>query len=167
MTNRASFYATRALIGLFEGGFIPGVILMATYFYTSKELSVRLAAFWSTLNIASKFLSRLPSHRKALRQDRRPSLTLTKAVVRGNFCASGCWPSRNERHPRTLWLVLAVPPGGPPNRSHWRSILPLPSDLANWHQDRHMAQPMVHGARGSNHDKPNPPRRPCQGSHWN
>ena len=55
MTNRASFYATRALIGLFEGGFIPGVILMATYFYTSKELSVRLAAFWSTLNIASKF----------------------------------------------------------------------------------------------------------------
>ncbi|KAI0602909.1 major facilitator superfamily domain-containing protein [Biscogniauxia sp. FL1348] len=52
MTGRASFYATRALIGLFEGGFIPGAILMATYYYTSKELSVRLAAFWSTLNIA-------------------------------------------------------------------------------------------------------------------
>jgi MFS family permease len=53
MTGRASFYITRALIGLFEGGFIPGVILMATYFYTSRELSVRLAAFWSTLNVAS------------------------------------------------------------------------------------------------------------------
>ncbi|KAI0480746.1 major facilitator superfamily domain-containing protein [Xylariaceae sp. FL0804] len=52
MTGRASFYVTRAFIGLFEGGFIPGVILMATYYYTSKELSVRLAAFWSTLNIA-------------------------------------------------------------------------------------------------------------------
>ncbi len=52
MTNRASFYVTRALIGLFEGGFIPGTILFATYFYTSKELSVRLAAFWSTLNLA-------------------------------------------------------------------------------------------------------------------
>jgi hypothetical protein len=28
------------------------VVLFATYFYTSKELSVRLAAFWSTLNVA-------------------------------------------------------------------------------------------------------------------
>jgi hypothetical protein len=54
MTGRTGFYISRAFIGLFEGGFIPGVILMATYFYTSKELSIRLAAFWSTLNIASK-----------------------------------------------------------------------------------------------------------------
>ncbi|KAK2606322.1 hypothetical protein QQS21_003253 [Conoideocrella luteorostrata] len=52
MTGRTGFYVTRALIGLFEGGFIPGTILMATYFYTSTELSVRLAAFWSTLNVA-------------------------------------------------------------------------------------------------------------------
>ncbi|CEJ59615.1 Putative Major facilitator superfamily transporter [Penicillium brasilianum] len=52
ITNRASFYVTRALIGLFEGGFIPGVILFSTYFYTSKELSTRLAVFWSTLNVA-------------------------------------------------------------------------------------------------------------------
>jgi len=52
MTGRTSFYITRALIGAFEGGFIPGVILFATYFYTSKELSIRLAAFWSTLNVA-------------------------------------------------------------------------------------------------------------------
>ncbi|KAF2721643.1 MFS general substrate transporter [Polychaeton citri CBS 116435] len=52
MTGRVSFYITRALIGACEGGFIPGTILFATYFYTSKELSLRLAAFWSTLNIA-------------------------------------------------------------------------------------------------------------------
>ncbi|KAK6820759.1 hypothetical protein PG995_003589 [Apiospora arundinis] len=52
ITNRASFYVTRAFIGMCEGGFIPGAILMATYFYTSRELSVRLAAFWSTLNVA-------------------------------------------------------------------------------------------------------------------
>ncbi|KAE8824196.1 hypothetical protein HRS9139_09378 [Pyrenophora teres f. teres] len=52
MTNRTSFYLGRAAIGLCEGGFIPGVILFATYFYKSKELSMRLAAFWSTINVA-------------------------------------------------------------------------------------------------------------------
>ncbi|RAL16960.1 putative MFS transporter [Aspergillus homomorphus CBS 101889] len=52
MTSRAGFYVTRALIGAFEGGFIPGTILFATYFYKTKELSVRLGFFWSTLNVA-------------------------------------------------------------------------------------------------------------------
>lgn len=52
INNRTSFYITRALIGACEGGFIPGAILFATYFYKSRELSIRLAAFWSTLNIA-------------------------------------------------------------------------------------------------------------------
>lgn len=52
MHDRAGFYITRALIGACEGGFIPGAILYATYFYTSSELSVRLAVFWATLNIA-------------------------------------------------------------------------------------------------------------------
>jgi len=51
MHDRTSFYITRALIGACEGGFIPGTILFATYFYTSRELSIRLAAFWSTLNV--------------------------------------------------------------------------------------------------------------------
>lgn len=52
MSDRTSFYITRALIGAFEGGFIPGTILFASYFYKTRELSVRLAFFWSTLNIA-------------------------------------------------------------------------------------------------------------------
>ncbi|KAJ9652639.1 hypothetical protein H2198_008119 [Neophaeococcomyces mojaviensis] len=50
--NRTGFYLTRALIGACEGGFIPGTILFATYFYKSRELGSRLAVFWSTLNIA-------------------------------------------------------------------------------------------------------------------
>ena len=53
MTNRSTFYVTRAFIGLCEGGFIPGTILFTTYFYTSKELSSRLAIFWSTLNVSA------------------------------------------------------------------------------------------------------------------
>lgn len=52
MQNRTSFFLTRAFIGACEGGFIPGTILFATYFYKSKELGSRLAVFWSTLNIA-------------------------------------------------------------------------------------------------------------------
>jgi hypothetical protein len=52
MTSRASFYVTRALIGACEGGFIPGAILFATYFYKTGELSVRLSFFWSTLNVS-------------------------------------------------------------------------------------------------------------------
>ena len=52
VSGRTSYYITRGLIGLFEGGFIPGLILFMTYFYTSRELSTRLAALWSTLNLA-------------------------------------------------------------------------------------------------------------------
>lgn len=54
MTGRTSFYITRALIGACEGGFVPGTILFTTYFYKSKELSVRLATFWSSLNVSSR-----------------------------------------------------------------------------------------------------------------
>lgn len=53
MSGRASFYVTRALIGALEGGFIPGTILFATYFYKTRELSFRLAFFWSSLNVCS------------------------------------------------------------------------------------------------------------------
>lgn len=53
INNRASFYITRAFLGFAEGGFIPGVILFSTYFYTSRELATRLAIFWSTLNVGA------------------------------------------------------------------------------------------------------------------
>lgn len=78
MTDRTGFYITRALIGAGESGFIPGAVLftsyvwppcccyralprlhssdrhvsLSRYFYTSREMSIRLSFFWSTLNVA-------------------------------------------------------------------------------------------------------------------
>lgn len=45
-TNIHSFYATRFLLGLFEGGYIPGAQYMLALFYTRKELASRTAIFY-------------------------------------------------------------------------------------------------------------------------
>ncbi|KAL1864753.1 hypothetical protein Daus18300_007555 [Diaporthe australafricana] len=45
-TNRHSFYATRFLLGIFEGGYVPGAQYMLALFYTKKELASRTAIFY-------------------------------------------------------------------------------------------------------------------------
>ncbi|KAG7666024.1 uncharacterized protein J8A68_000454 [[Candida] subhashii] len=51
LSGKVSFYITRALIGILEGGFIADLVLWLSYFFKSKELPVRLSWFWTTLSL--------------------------------------------------------------------------------------------------------------------
>ncbi|QEU59480.1 hypothetical protein KDRO_B07520 [Kluyveromyces lactis] len=46
VTTKAGFFACRALLGAFQGGFICDVCLWMSYFFTSKELPFRLSLFY-------------------------------------------------------------------------------------------------------------------------
>lgn len=45
LSGKASFFVTRLLIGAIEGGFIADLVLWLSYFFTGKELPVRLSWF--------------------------------------------------------------------------------------------------------------------------
>ncbi|QDS73106.1 hypothetical protein FKW77_000765 [Venturia effusa] len=51
LKTRGQFLATRALLGVLEGGFIPDLVLWLSYFYTSRELPTRLSFFWTALSV--------------------------------------------------------------------------------------------------------------------
>ncbi|PWY95419.1 MFS general substrate transporter [Aspergillus sclerotioniger CBS 115572] len=55
LAGKRSFYATRALLGILEGGFIPDIVLWLSYFYTSRELPTRLSdsLFWTALSVTT------------------------------------------------------------------------------------------------------------------
>ncbi|SPO06277.1 related to putative tartrate transporter [Cephalotrichum gorgonifer] len=49
--GKQSFFATRALLGIVEGGFIPDALLYLSYFYTNRELPMRVAWFYCSSHI--------------------------------------------------------------------------------------------------------------------
>lgn len=59
LTSKAGFLATRSLLGMLEGGFIPDLVLFLSYFYTSAELPIRLGFFWTTLSVTGIITSLL------------------------------------------------------------------------------------------------------------
>ncbi|KAK1756621.1 major facilitator superfamily domain-containing protein [Echria macrotheca] len=59
LTGRTSFLCTRSLLGLLEGGFIPDIVLWLSYFYTSRELPIRLSYFWTSLSVTGIITSLL------------------------------------------------------------------------------------------------------------
>lgn len=52
MTSSTGFYICRALIGALEGGYIPGMALYISKFYTLDEMGLRYAFFWASNSIA-------------------------------------------------------------------------------------------------------------------
>ncbi|CZR59453.1 probable permease of the major facilitator superfamily [Phialocephala subalpina] len=59
LSGKASFYTCRALLGILEGGFIPDLVLWLSYFYTSRELPIRLSFFWTALDVTGIITSLL------------------------------------------------------------------------------------------------------------
>lgn len=53
--NYASFIAVRALLGLAEGGLLPGIVLYLSGMYTRGEMAVRIGVFYTAASLSGAF----------------------------------------------------------------------------------------------------------------
>ncbi|KAK4242831.1 hypothetical protein C8A03DRAFT_28830 [Achaetomium macrosporum] len=51
----ASFFAVRALLGLAEGGLLPGMVLYLSGLYTRREIAVRVGLFYTAASLSGAF----------------------------------------------------------------------------------------------------------------
>jgi MFS family permease len=58
--NFASFFAVRALLGLAEGGLLPGIVLYLSGMYTRREMAVRIGVFYTAASLSGAFGGMIP-----------------------------------------------------------------------------------------------------------
>ncbi|KAJ3941441.1 uncharacterized protein N0V96_008149 [Colletotrichum fioriniae] len=97
VTNKGGIYATRFLLGAFEAGMFPGVILQMTYWYRPDEMSIRLLYFFPP---TAKWLS---EKEKAFIQARLPPNAPRAEEMNFNF--SEIVDSLKDRR---LWLFTLI-----------------------------------------------------------
>jgi MFS family permease len=50
-----SFFAVRALLGLAEGGLLPGMVLYLSTLYTREEIALRIGIFYTAASLSGAF----------------------------------------------------------------------------------------------------------------
>lgn len=55
VTNYASFLAVRAILGLAEGGLLPGFVLYLSHLYNRGELALRIGIFYTAASLSGAF----------------------------------------------------------------------------------------------------------------
>jgi MFS family permease len=55
VTSFASFVAVRALLGIAEGGLLPGMVLYLSHFYKRTELALRIGIFYTAASLSGAF----------------------------------------------------------------------------------------------------------------
>ncbi|KAK0669908.1 major facilitator superfamily domain-containing protein [Cercophora samala] len=53
--NFGSFFAVRAVLGLAEGGLLPGIVLYLSGLYTRQEMAVRIGVFYTAASLSGAF----------------------------------------------------------------------------------------------------------------
>lgn len=99
LTGKKGFFATRSILGLLEGGFIPDIVLWLSYFYTSRELPTRLRLVYSVQSNRFYSLTHTASSGLRFLQPRlslpsSPSPFFTCAVLRVGRVGAGFFLSR-------------------------------------------------------------------------
>jgi MFS family permease len=53
--NFAGFVAVRAILGVAEGGLLPGMVLYLSFFYKRSDLALRIGLFYTAASLSGAF----------------------------------------------------------------------------------------------------------------